>query len=227
MFMKEMSINGFLVIWVLCFIGYVFYLRGVLTAKTGNKSTVNLDSFFGRIYGITGMNVLTAVVLIIAPIVLYLKGLHWYWITTGVITTLILQTSYLTMMRVADRTIQEEVTKVQKEQVAEMNKRDIEFKVSKSKMYFKLSILANLTLYTVIILNAWDILPIRAFFLPPIMPLYFHILIDWVQVGSILLGSLLMLIIVTKQMEYIHLLNIKTNNFSRKKLSDGGKHAKN
>lgn len=197
MFYQNMLYMGFYAVWVLYFVVFVLFLNNILKEGTSTGKKRNFGTYITRMYGIALTNVFVALSVVIMPIVGMIAGMGVYWIAMGVLYTLFIHFFYLRMMLWGEILLYrtEEGKQEQGEEVKEV-------KGSKNLRIVYIVMVVIVFLYFLVVpFNAFDILPLQSTFFPPIMPLYYHILLDFVILLVLFLLSAITLYVVKKRLE--------------------------
>lgn len=217
MFIQVMSTYGYMFAWIIYFIVFTLYLNEQVNTKREKTGSVNIDTFFKRFYGIVLMNIITAIVLVTLPILLIVIKVKLYWITLGVIVTLVIYIGTLKSMKISERLINRDINKYEIKQAETITMEQAENKVSLYNNLFWLGVIISLGVYALIILDAWEIVPITTKLFPPMMPIALHMILDWLKVGVMLVLTVMMLILAVYRKESHNVLDIKKQPTKSKK----------
>lgn len=186
MFIQNMVYTGFYAVWILYNILYVVYVTDIISHSRLGKGRKNIGSYIVRIYLISITNLFMAVSIVVIPIIALIIGVHVYWIVMGVIYTLVLHVFYVRLY------VMGEVVGI-KYKSKEINRVN-ENRNLKILMYLLYVVIG--VYYLLIVFNAFEILPIIKVILPPIMPLYFHFLVDMLNMIFLALLNVIVLYVM-------------------------------
>lgn len=199
MFIKTMTVYGYMTAWVVFFIITTMVMRDFVKKEESGGKGIDLGMYIRNLVESFIMNFLIVVITLYTFIAILIGRVHWFWLIAGIATTFILYISNMVYIRVGERISEKkldiDVSKYKKEEVSK--------KVKKNKLLYYIAFVLNLVMYTVIILNAWDVIPIRQLLLPPLMPILYHLVTDWVIIGVILTMNFLMLVILKDWLKYV------------------------
>lgn len=192
---------GFFAVWVLYYGVFTLYMNNII--KEGKETVGKRDfgSYMMRLYGIGLTNVFIALSIVIMPLIAMIAGVHVYWIGVGILYTLVIHFFYTRMM------IWGEVLIVQVKE----NERVKGVRIRENRNYqiaYRLVVVLTFLYFLLIAFNAFDILPIQAMFLPPIMPLYYHILLEFITLLGVFLLSALTLLVIKKRLDSFYQIEV-------------------
>lgn len=202
MFIKIITVYGFLGAWIAYFICYAFYLNGMIKHYSNPARPSNIDTFLSRIFGIYLMNIVTAFVVVIFPVILLFLNILPYWIVVSVFASLVIYIVILYLMKKGEYELGRNITR---KEVQEANKYELTGLIQKKKFFtflFWWFVLIHLGVYLILPLDAWDIVPLTSSIFPTFMPIYLYILLDWVKIGILIMGYILLLLIAQERFKW-------------------------
>lgn len=186
-----MVFTGFFGLWIVYFGVYVFYMRNVLAEGKAAVEGRRTGTYVYRMYGIALMNLLVALTVVIFPIISFFMGIHAYWIALGILYTLLVHFFYMKLMIWGEVLIKDIKNEGNKGRTLQGS--------NNLRVLGILIIVATLGYFILIVFNAFDILPLQYLFLPPIMPLYYHMIFEFIVLLGVFLLSSLFLLTVQKR----------------------------
>lgn len=187
MFFQNMIYIGYFGLWVLYNIAFLVYMSNLVKGNTTSQGSKNFGSYVVRIYIVALTNLFIAITLVILPIIAMVAGIHVYWIVVGILYTLVLHLYYTKMFTWGEFVSREE----SKENVLEVKKGSDNLRI------LHIIVMGILAVYYILIaFNAFEILPLQKVFLPPIMPLYYHMLLEFVTILGVMLLNTVILYVV-------------------------------
>lgn len=202
MFIQNMVYIGFYMVWVLYFGVFVLYTRSIV--KEGKETSLKRDfsAYTMRMYAVAMTNVFIAISLVIMPLVAMIVGIHVYWIMLGLIYTMVIHYYYLKMMMWGEVLLYRH-KKIERKPTLTVHESH------NYKVLYRIIAVVVLVYFIMIAFNAFDILPLLKVVLPPIMPMYFHIIVDFLLVLGIFLLSTLLLYVVKKRLGSMYQKGVK------------------
>ena len=196
MFYQNMVYIGFFFVWVLYFVVFTIYMGNLVKEGRLKGTTRRNSTFVFRMYGVALTNVFIAVTVVIMPIVAMVAGVHPYWIAMGVIYTLTIHYFYMKMLMWGE-------IMVKRVKVPDGSKMH-ELKENRNlRTLFNLMVVVTSIYLLIIVFNAFGVLPIQSVVFPPIMPLYYHMILDFLTLLGLFLLSAVMVYVVKKRLESI------------------------
>lgn len=196
MFFKIMFMYGFWFTWVIFLAAYVLFMYGLMEKRSLKGAGAAFDSSFKRLYSVSIIQLMIAVVLVFSPIILGFIHVHWYWICTGMITTLFIGGTMYLFMRYAENLSDKDSAEFKtKKQIS--SDRAIE-KLYKHKKVFWVYVAVVLFVYICIPLDAFNVIKITNSIMPNMAPLYVFMLSDVIKVLCMVIANGLLIISVRK-----------------------------
>lgn len=218
MFIQIVTVYGFLGAWVGYFICYFMYLNGLVRNRQVSGNGINFDSFMQRMYGVVFMNIITGVVMVVIPLFLLLINIMPYWIVVGVFSTLFIYLVILQLIKKGETLMNREYTDKEKQVAKNSSLENLKRKSKRYTILFWVVGILNLGYFILLPLDAWDIIPITRNLLPTFMPIYLHMMMDWVRIGVIVIGGIILLIVANKRVVNNNILKIKKENITGNQL---------
>lgn len=202
MFYQNMIYMGYFELWVIYFLIYSLYLKNIVQdGKQISKRNV-LNTYLIRYYGLGIMNMIMAISLVFIPLITMLVGVHVYWIAIGTLYTLIIHFYFSKLILWGEVYLLKLKDDVEEVYFDKFKGKEIEDSNNYRVLNY-IMIVVILIYLLVVAFNAFDIIPLQSVFFPPIMPLYYHILLDFIKILGLFLLSAIMLLIVKKRLDSI------------------------
>src|SRR5690625_563488 len=211
MFIKIITMYGFLGAWIAYFICFLMYLNGLVRNRQHQGTAINLDAFMQRLYGVTFMNVVTGVVVVFLPVSLLFLNIMPYWIVVSVFSSLVIYLFILKLMKKGELMMNREHTEQEIQIAGKITLEESNKKVKRSTIIFWLVAAINIFIYILLPMDAWDVIPITKNILPTYMPLYLHMMMDWVRMGVTIIGNILLLVAANNRFVSNNIKQIKLN----------------
>lgn len=180
-------------VWVLYFGVFVLYTRSIVTDGKEVGKGRDFSAYTMRMYAIALTNVFIAISLVIMPLVAMIVGIHVYWIMLGLLYTMVVHFYYLRMMMWGEMMLKQH-KEIERSPVIKMQESH------NYKVLYRIIVVVTVVYLLLIAFNAFEILPLLKVVLPPIMPLYFHMITDLIQVLGLFLLSTVLLYVVKKRL---------------------------
>lgn len=192
MFIQTMSVYGYMTAWVIFFLVTTVVLRDFVKKTEKETQGVDVDMYVRNLVESFIMNFLIVLITIYTLFAILIGKVHWFWLVAGISTTFLLYIFNMIFIRVGEQYSEKELDM----DVSKYKVEEVEKKIRKNMLMYYGSILLNLVVYTMIILNAWGILPIRQLVFPPLMPIFYHLILDWMTIGLILTMNFMVLAVI-------------------------------
>lgn len=194
-----MSVYGYMTAWILFFLVTSMVLRDLVIKTEKKTQGVNIDMYVRNLVEMFIMNFLIVLITLYTLLALVIGKVHWFWLVAGISTTFLLYIFNMIFIKVGERYSEKDL----KIDISQYKEETIDKKIRKNKILFYVSVLLNLVVYTFIILNAWDFVPIKDIILPPLMPIFYHLIVDWMIIGLILTMNFMVLAVIKDWLMYV------------------------